>query len=109
MTEVNYWLANTYFQLGEYHQALTLLKNMQAEQEVNEQIRQDIEVTKTHFLAQASTEQLQRLLANYPDDKAIATQLVKKMAGRLYDADQQVLMDSLIEAFDIEYLTQELE
>jgi len=105
MAEVNYWLSSTYFELGEYHQALTLLQNMQNDQQVSKQMKQDIEITKAHYFAKSNIEQLQKLLANYPNDKTIATQLVKKIAGRLYDADQQILMDSLVEVFNIDMAT----
>jgi hypothetical protein len=100
--EVNYWLANTYFNLQDYEQALALIKEMDASREVSNANKEDAKVMKNHFLDQATTARLQELLALYPEDKDIATNLVKNIAATLYDAEEQELMDSLIDAFNID-------
>lgn len=98
LPEVNYWLSNTYFELGEYEPALTLLKSVEG----NTRLQEDARAMKNHFLDEASTGELQQLLARFPDDKEIASQLVKNIASTLYDTEQQVLIDSLIDVFDID-------
>jgi len=100
--EVNYWLANTYFNLQDYEQALALIKEMDASREVSNANKEDAKVMKNYFLDEATTARLQELLALHPEDKDIATNLVKNIAATLYDAEEQELMDSLIEAFNID-------
>ncbi len=102
LPEVNYWLASTYFELGDYAQALDLIKELEQSGEMGAQDREDLVVMKNYFLDQADADALQRLLKLYPADKDIATQLIKNVAPMLYDADQQLLIDSLAEAFDID-------
>lgn len=102
LPEVNYWLANAYFELGDFAQALDLTKELEEGGELGTEDEKDLNVMKNFFLDQADTEELQQLLALYPDDDDIATQLVRNIAGTLYDTDQQMLIDSLVEAFDID-------
>ncbi len=96
--EVNYWLANTYFELGEYESALNLLEKLNA----NEQLSEDAVMMKNYYLDQADTEVLRQLLTQYPDDKEIASQLVKDVASTRYGAEEQAIIDSLVAAFDID-------
>lgn len=102
LTEVDYWLANTYFELGEYTQALETIKDLGQSQQSSNSDAEALEAMKNYFLSRADTDQLQQLLARYPDDADIATQLVKKVASTLYDTDQQLYIDSLVQLFDID-------
>lgn len=99
--EVDYWLADTYFNMGDYRQAMGLVEEIQ-QSKLNNDLKEDVRVLKTYFLAQADTEKLKGLLEAYPEDKIVAEQLVKKMSSRLYDVSERQTMDSLIQAFDID-------
>ncbi|WPP52450.1 tetratricopeptide repeat protein [Catalinimonas niigatensis] len=99
--EINYWLANTYFRMGDYNQAMGLVEEIKKSQ-LSTELKEDVAVMKEYFLEQATSEELKRMLKQYPTDMMVAEQLVKNMSVMLYDADERLLMDSLVQAFDID-------
>lgn len=99
--EVDYWLANTYFRMGDYVQAMGLVEEINKSQ-LSAKLKEDVAIMKEYFLDQASSEELKRMLKQYPTDMMVAEQLVKNMSAMLYDADERQLMDSLIGAFNID-------
>ncbi|MEK6482264.1 tetratricopeptide repeat protein [Catalinimonas sp. 4WD22] len=99
--EVDYWLAVTYFKMGDYVQAMGLVNEINNSQ-LSASLKDDVAVAKEYFLGQATAEELDALLKQYPKDKMLAEQLVKNMSSRLYDAEEQKYIDSLVNAFDID-------
>jgi len=102
MPEVNYWLVATYFELGDYALALDLIESLEQDNKISRKTEEYLVIIKNHYLYLAGTNRLQQLLSEYPQDKEVATQLVRNIAGTLYNAEQRVLIDSLVAAFDIE-------
>ena len=102
MSDVDFWLANTYFELGDYQQALTLLKQLDQQKGTTRSTLEDANAMKEYYISKVvDPERLQTWLSKYPTDKVIATQLVKRiLVGG--NNDQIVLKDSLIDAFQID-------
>ncbi|WKN32202.1 tetratricopeptide repeat protein [Porifericola rhodea] len=101
LSEVNYWLANVYFQMGDYNQALKQVEEINNSR-FSAKLSEDLEVMKGFFLGFATSDELKSLLKSYPQDKVIAEQLVRNMSGMLYDEEQQAYIDSLVQAYDID-------
>ena len=102
MSDVDYWLANTYFELGDYNQALTLLKQLDQQKGTTRSTLEDAATMKEYYISEiVEPQRLQTWLSEYPDDKVIATQLVKRilLGG---NNDQIELKDSLVRAFQID-------
>ena len=101
-SDVDYWLANTYFELGDYKQALALLKNLDQQKGTTRSTLEDAAKMKEYYIAQVTEpDRLQAWLADYPDDKVIATQLVERLLLAGND-EQTSLKDSLVQAFQID-------
>lgn len=102
MSDVDFWLANTFFELGDYEQALTLLQSLDQQKGTTRSTLEDAQAMKQYYLAEVvEPDRLQAWLGEYPDDKVIATQLVKRilLGG---NNDQTELKDSLVQAFQID-------
>lgn len=99
--EVDYWLANTYFRMGDYDQAMGLAEEIN-NSELSDKLKEDVALMKEYFLDQATSEELKRILKKYPKDIVVAEQLVKNMSTMLYDEEERRLMDSLVTAFNID-------
>ena len=102
MSEVDYWLANTYFELGDYEQALTLLKELNQQKGTTRNTLEEADLMKQYYIGEVTEpDQLQSWLKQYPDDRAIATQLVKQI---LQGGNNELipLKDSLVQAFRID-------
>ena len=102
MSDVDYWLANTYFELDDYAQALALLKQLDQQKGTTRSTLEDAARMKEYYISQVTEpERLRAWLTAYPDDKVIATQLVNRiMLGGNSDLTQ--LKDSLVQAFQID-------
>jgi ABC-type branched-subunit amino acid transport system substrate-binding protein len=101
MSEVEYWLATTYFSMGDYEQAMSQVEKINGSG-VSNKMKEDVAVMKAYFLGQASSDELKDILKQYPEDKIVAEQLVKNMSGMLQSEEQQQFIDSLVTAFDID-------
>ncbi len=102
MSDVDYWLANTYFELDDYAQALALLKQLDQQKGTTRSTLEDATRMKEYYIAQVTEpERLRAWLTAYPDDKVIATQLVERIL-RGENNDLTSLKDSLVQAFQID-------
>ena len=102
MSDVDFWLANTYFALGDYDQALTLIKQLDQQKGTTRSTLEDATAMKEYYISEVvEPQRLQTWLGEYPDDKVIATQLVERilLGG---NNDQAELKDSLVQAFQID-------
>ena len=102
MGDVDFWLANTYFELGDYEQALSLLQPLDQQKGITRSTLEDARAMKEYYVSDVvEPRRLRTWLSQYPDDKVIATQLVKRilLGG---NNDQAELKDSLVRAFQID-------
>lgn len=102
MPEVQYGLANSYYASGDYNQAFKESDELAKEPSVDDSIRYDLQRMKRYYLAQASSETLNKLLKDHPDEKAVAEQLVKNITEGVYNEELYRKKDSLVEAFSID-------
>lgn len=103
MDQVNYWLADTYFRQGDYNQAISLINDMQKKGQADKQTQEDALTMKQYFLAKTQSDSLlQALLVKFPKDEMIAKQLVNHISRSFYDSNKQLLLDSLVKAFNID-------
>ena len=103
MSEVDYWLANTYFELDDYVQAMSVLKSLDQQKGTTRSTLEDAQAMKEFYVSRLNDpERLRTLLETYPQDKLIATQLVKQLVT---SGENLVLKDSLVQAFDIDETT----
>ena len=102
--QVDYWLANTYFELQDYPQALTVLQRIQNSQEASRSLKEDAEAMGEFYLRSVNdVAQLQTLQAQYPDNKTIATQLVSNVVRQNISQPELVqLKDQLVQKFKID-------
>lgn len=103
MNQVHYWLADTYFRQGDYSQALSLINDMQEKGQADKQTQENVLAMKQYFLAKTQSDSLlQALLVEFPEDGMIAEQLVNTISRSFYDSNKQLLLDSLVKAFNID-------
>ncbi len=103
LNQVDYWLANTYFRSGEYEEAMQLVDKIKKQASVNKQTQEGVENMKRYFLAKTKNDSLlQALLLKFPKDKIIAEQIVSNISRSFYDTNKQLLLDSLVEVFNID-------
>ena len=103
MSDVDYWLANTYFELDDYAQAMELIKGLDQQKGTTRSTLEDAQAMKKFYLARLDDpERLRTLLESYPQDELIATQLVKQLVT---SGENLALKDSLVQAFDIDETT----
>ena len=104
MSEVDYWLANTHFELANYKQAFSLLKPLDQQKGTTRATLEDAAKMKQFYLSQVTDVNLLRgLHQEYPDDKVIATQLVERILISGADDDElATLKDSLVQKFNID-------
>lgn len=101
MSEVDYWLANTYFELNDYAQAMEIINGLDQQKGTTRSTLEDAQAMKEFYVARLNEpEQLQGLLKNYPEDKTIATQLVRQLV--MSGSPETALKDSLVQAFQID-------
>ncbi|MFP4505221.1 MAG: hypothetical protein ACLFOZ_10940 [Cyclobacteriaceae bacterium] len=99
--ETFYWLADTYFQLENFNDALETVKQVSQGKYAN-RLQEDVLQLKEYELAKLrDTEKLNELLQAFPQDKAIAEQLVRVLSFGVYDEATQVRIDELISRYDI--------
>ena len=100
MSDVDYWLANTYFELGDYAQAIALIKSLDQQKGTTRSTLEDAQAMKEFYVSRLNEpKRLQSLLQSYPEDKQIATQLVKQL---VVSDENLALKDSLVQAFGID-------
>ena len=102
MSDVDFWLANTYFELEDYKQALVLLKQLDQQKGTTRSTLEDAAAMEQYYVDNViEPDRLQAWLREYPDDKVIATQLVERilLGG---NNNQTELKDSLVQAFGID-------
>ncbi|MGB3777207.1 MAG: ABC transporter substrate-binding protein [Tunicatimonas sp.] len=103
MSDVDYWLANTYFELDDYAQAMSLTKSLDQQKGTTRSTLEDAQAMQKFYVSRLNDpERLRALLENYPQDKLIATQLVKQLVT---SGENLVLKDSLVQAFGIDETT----
>jgi ABC-type branched-subunit amino acid transport system substrate-binding protein len=101
MGEVDYWLANTYFELGDYASAMALIDSLDQQKGITRGTLEDAQKMRAFYVARLTDPaRLQNLLGIYPQDKAIATQLVEQLV--MSDNPNTALKDSLVQAFQID-------
>ncbi|MEM6841383.1 MAG: tetratricopeptide repeat protein [Bacteroidota bacterium] len=104
MPEVLYGLANCYYESSDFEQAFSESEQLQTHPlvQANDPIRDDLQAMKRFYLAQAPNEVLGQLLQDYPNQKAVAEQLVTNINYSVYSEDQERKKDSLIRVYDID-------
>lgn len=101
MSDVDYWLANTYFELDDYAQAMSLVKSLDQQKGTTRSTLEDAQAMQRFYVSRLDDpERLRALLENHPQDKQIATQLVKQLVTS--DNPDTALKDSLVQAFQID-------
>lgn len=101
MSDVDYWLANTYFEMDDYAQALSMIKSLDQQKGTTRSTLEDAQTMKAFYVSRLDDpERLRALLEDYPQDKEIATQLVKQLLTS--DSPDTALKDSLVQAFQID-------
>lgn len=100
MSEVNYWLANTYFEQDNYKSALALLNRQNGTPRATPEAAAKM---KEYYIKQVTDPaRLQAWLKEYPNDKVIATQLVERLLlNGTSDDEQLALKDSLVRVLGI--------
>lgn len=103
MPEVLYGLANCYYESSDFEQAFSESEQLQTHPlvQANDPIRDDLQAMKRFYLARSSNEVLEQLLQDYPNQKAVAEQLVTNINYSVYSEDQERKKDSLIRVYDI--------
>ncbi len=100
MSDVDYWLANTYFKLDDYAQAMSLTKSLDQQKGTTRSTLEDAQAMKEFFVSRLNdTRQLRALLQDYPQDKLVATQLVRQLVT---NDENLALKDSLVQIFGID-------
>ncbi len=96
--QVNYWLANTYFEQKDYQPALSLLDKTE-----NKKAKEEAQTMKRFYLSAVKSDSvLQSLLREYPKDQIIAEALVKNLSQSFFDANKQALADSLAKVYKLD-------
>jgi ABC-type branched-subunit amino acid transport system substrate-binding protein len=102
MPEVNYGLANAYYALGDYEQGFALTNDLLANNQVDNTLKEEAQAMKRYHVAKASDKELQDLLERFPSEKTVAEQLVTNITYSVYDEDQQLKKDSLVQEYSID-------
>ncbi|MGB3848651.1 MAG: ABC transporter substrate-binding protein [Tunicatimonas sp.] len=101
MGEVDYWLANAYFELGDYAPAMALIDSLDQQKGITRGTLEDAQKMRAFYVSRLTDPaRLQSLLEIYPEDKVIATQLVEQLVTS--DDPNTALKDSLVQAFQID-------
>nr|WKN36490.1 ABC transporter substrate-binding protein [Tunicatimonas sp. TK19036] len=102
MPEVNYGLANTYYELESYDQAFAMTAELTTGSQPDDQLREDASDMKQYYIAQTPDSILRTLLVKFPDEKAIAEQLVTNLTYSVYSEENIRYKDSLVQAYSID-------
>ncbi|MGD1891326.1 MAG: hypothetical protein ACFB15_12125, partial [Cyclobacteriaceae bacterium] len=102
MIEVNYGLANAYYALGNYEQGFALSNELSANNQVDNSLQEEVQAMKRYYVAQATDEELEELLARFPEEKTVAEQLVTNISYSVYDQNRQRMKDSLVQVYSID-------
>ncbi|WKN43142.1 tetratricopeptide repeat protein [Tunicatimonas pelagia] len=102
MPEVLYGLANSYYESGNFDQAFKESDELSKLPTATDSIRSDLQKMKRYYLARTPDEVLERLLLDYPGEKAVAEQLVTNITYSIYNEDQERKKDSLVERYSID-------
>src|ERR1044071_5394324 len=92
LPEVNYWLAQIYFDQHEYFQGMHVLHELHAYQ-----FEQDVAMMKRHFLAEIKdTETLRMMSEEFPVDTEVARAFVTMLGLEYYKPASKRTFDSLL-------------
>jgi outer membrane protein assembly factor BamD (BamD/ComL family) len=97
MDEVNIWLAKIHFDNKDYFQGLKLLRELK-----NEKNQQSVSEMKKQALSSVQDiETLKMMLEEYPKDAVIGERLAREISKNQTQLEDQKLLESLIEKFDL--------
>lgn len=103
LEQVKYWLTNTYFRQGNYDQAMQIAHAISESNSISKETKQDVLTMKEYYLSKTTEDSLlQALLETYPEDKMIAENLVNLISKSFYDTNKQLLLDSLVKAYNLD-------
>lgn len=95
--EVNIWLAKIHFDNKDYFQGLRILGGIK-----NHKLLKEIAPLKKQAIASVvDVETLRMMLENYPEDEVIGEKLARELSKNLVQAEDQELLESLIEKFKL--------
>ncbi len=101
MSDVDYWLANSYAEMDDYSEAFSLIKSLDQQKGTTRSTLEDARAMREFYVSRLDDPaRLRALLKDYPQDKQIATQLVKQLVTS--DNPETALKDSLVQAFQID-------
>lgn len=97
MDEVNIWIAKIHFDNKDYFQGLKLLSEIK-----HEKTQKEIsELKKQAISGVQDIETLKMMLENYPKDAVIGEKLASELSKNQTQLEDQKLLESLIERFDL--------
>lgn len=97
MDEVNIWMAKIHFDNKDYFQGLKLLSELK-----DEKTRQSVSEMKRQAISGVTdVETLKMMLENYPKDAVIGEKLAHELSKNQTDLEDQKLLETLIEKFDL--------
>ncbi len=99
INEVNYWLAKTYFDKGEYFQGMRILADVKQEDFIEQQ---EIGKFKRHYLSRLTDPEVLRMMwEEYPNDIDVGKRLAMAIGSQPFLNQDRALLDSVVNRFSL--------